>query len=156
MHHARVLRPADGIYAFYDGRIDGYRYDDGPNWVDGGALSLGIASYASSTATRRSSTTPTSRSSTRASSARCSSARGADRITVVLSHWHLDHIAGTVVFDDVEVIANRRTAELLERHREAIEAGTASGPAGDRSARPSDADVRGPSSRYPSAGSRSS
>jgi hypothetical protein len=42
----RVLRPAEGVYAFYDGRVDGYRFADGLNWVDDGALSLGIASYA--------------------------------------------------------------------------------------------------------------
>ena len=42
----RLLEPADGVLAFYDGRVDGYRFADGPNWVDDGALSLGIASYA--------------------------------------------------------------------------------------------------------------
>ena len=44
--HMRVLRPADGVLAFYDGRVEGYRFAEGPNWVDDGALSLGIASYA--------------------------------------------------------------------------------------------------------------
>ena len=38
--------PAAGILAFYDGRVDGYRFAAEPNWVDDGALSLGIASYA--------------------------------------------------------------------------------------------------------------
>ena len=46
MHHLRVLHPTDGIRAFYDGRIEGHRFADGSNWVDDGALSLGIASYA--------------------------------------------------------------------------------------------------------------
>ena len=44
--HLRVLRPAPNVYAFYDGRIEGYRFAPGANWVDDGALSLGIASYA--------------------------------------------------------------------------------------------------------------
>jgi cyclase len=44
--HLRVLRPAPNIYAFYDGRVEGYRFAEGENWVDEGALSLGIASYA--------------------------------------------------------------------------------------------------------------
>ena len=44
--HLRVLRPAPNIYAFYDGRVEGYRFAEGENWVDDGALSLGIASYA--------------------------------------------------------------------------------------------------------------
>ena len=42
----RVLRPAEGVYAFYDGRAEDHRFADGSNWVDDGALSLGIASYA--------------------------------------------------------------------------------------------------------------
>ena len=46
VHHLRVLDPIDGVRAFYDGRIEGYRFADGANWVDDGALSLGIASYA--------------------------------------------------------------------------------------------------------------
>jgi len=46
MEYLRVLRPAPDVYAFYDGRVDGYRFDPRPNWVDDGALSLGIASYA--------------------------------------------------------------------------------------------------------------
>ena len=46
MNHLRVLRPDAAVYAFYDGRMDGYRFADGPNWVDDGALSLGVASYA--------------------------------------------------------------------------------------------------------------
>ena len=44
--HLRILHPAEGIVAFYDGRVDGYRFAPEPNWVDDGALSLGIASYA--------------------------------------------------------------------------------------------------------------
>ena len=44
--HLRILHPAAGIQAFYDGRVDGYRFAAEPNWVDDGALSLGIASYA--------------------------------------------------------------------------------------------------------------
>jgi cyclase len=42
----RVLEPAPGILAFYEGRIAGHRFDPEPNWVDEGALGLGIAGYA--------------------------------------------------------------------------------------------------------------
>ena len=51
-----------------------------------------------------------------------------ERFIVVLSHWHLDHIAGTAAFADSEVIANERTAELMERNQAAIEAGSHEGP----------------------------
>ena len=49
------------------------------------------------------------------------------RITVVLSHCHLDHVAGTGVFADCEIIANRRTFQHLTRDHAAIEAGTLGG-----------------------------
>ena len=32
MHHLRVLHPADGVRAFYDGRIEGYRFADGSDY----------------------------------------------------------------------------------------------------------------------------
>ena len=44
--HLRVIEPYPGILAFYDGRVPGHRFAPEPNWVDDGALSLGIASYA--------------------------------------------------------------------------------------------------------------
>jgi len=50
--------------------------------------------------------------------------------TVVLSHCHLDHVAGTAVFQGCEVIACERTAEQLTEERAAIEAGTLAGPPG--------------------------
>jgi cyclase len=53
---------------------------------------------------------------------------GVTEITVVLSHWHLDHVAGTEVFADCEVIASARTAEHLSGARRAIEAGELEGP----------------------------
>ena len=40
--HMRVLRPHPAIFAFYDGRVPGYRFAEEPNWVDEGALALGI------------------------------------------------------------------------------------------------------------------
>ena len=31
--HLRVLRPHPAIFAFYDGRVPGYRFSEAPNWV---------------------------------------------------------------------------------------------------------------------------
>jgi glyoxylase-like metal-dependent hydrolase (beta-lactamase superfamily II) len=53
---------------------------------------------------------------------------GVETFTVVLSHWHLDHIAGNAVFADCEIIASERTAELLARFKPAIERGEQEGP----------------------------
>ena len=124
----RILRPAPGVLAFYEGREPGVRFAAGPNWVDEGAISLGIASYAILDGTDAL-VYDTHVSVERGREIRAAvEAEGARRITVVLSHWHLDHVAGTEAFADCEVIATARTAELLEANREAIEAGTLEGP----------------------------
>ena len=127
-HHIRVLEPDADIYAFYDGRIDGYRFAAGPNWVDAGAISLGIASYALVSG-ERALVYDTHVSVEHAGYVRDSlERRGVQEFTVLLSHWHLDHIAGTSAFGDCEVIACDRTAELMVQHRRAIERGEHEGP----------------------------
>lgn len=123
----RVLQPAGNILAFYDGRIEGYRFAEGPNWVDDGALSLGIASYAIVNGDCAL-VYDTHVSNDHARFIRRTLAEGGVRhFTVLLSHWHLDHIAGNEVFADCEIIANERTAAHLLQHKNAIEAGTYDG-----------------------------
>jgi glyoxylase-like metal-dependent hydrolase (beta-lactamase superfamily II) len=125
--HVRVLQPHPGLFAFYDGRIEGQRFADGPNWVDDGALSLGIASYAlvSDDAALVYDTHVSLRHARLIR--RTLEQAGVRRITVVLSHCHLDHVAGTGAFADCEIIANRRTFQHLTRDKAAIEAGTLGG-----------------------------
>jgi glyoxylase-like metal-dependent hydrolase (beta-lactamase superfamily II) len=130
IHRIRLLQPAEDIVSFYEGRIEGYRFADGPNWVDDGALSLGISSYAI-VAGHEALVYDTHVSVDRARFIRQAlEDRGVRRLSVALSHWHLDHVAGTEAFQDCEVIATARTAELLERNRAAIESGTLEGPPG--------------------------
>jgi cyclase len=122
----RILEPADGILAFYDGRHEGATLD-GANWVEYD-LVLGIASYAiiegSAALVYDAHTSPDRGELVRAELER----RGVRDITVVLSHWHLDHIAGAGAFADCEIIATRRMAAHLEENRDAIEGGESLGP----------------------------
>jgi cyclase len=128
MHYLRLIRPAEGILAFYDGRVEGYRFAEGANWVDDGALSLGIASYAV-VGGDEAVVYDTHVSVEHARFVRQAlEAEGVRKFTVVLSHWHLDHVAGTAAFQDCEVIASERTAELLARFKSAIEQGKHEGP----------------------------
>src|SRR4029079_12876027 len=121
--HLRVLEPQAGILAFYDGRIEGHRFADGDNWVDDGALSLGVASYALVEGDAAI-VYDTHVSVPHAEAIRAAlAARGVKSFAVVLSHWHLDHIAVTAAFADCEVIANARTAAHMARCKAAIEAG---------------------------------
>ena len=123
-----VLRLNDHLLGFYEGRTPGIGDDPARGWVEDGALSLGICSYALVDGAEAI-VYDTHVSVDRAQTIRDTlEALGARRIRVVLSHWHLDHIAGTEAFADCEIIANRATAELLAEHRTAIEAGVLNGP----------------------------
>ena len=126
--HLRVLRPAPGVLAFYDGRVPGYRVAPQPNWVDEGAIALGIASFAVIDGDEALVyDTHVSVEHGRAIR-RTLEAEGARRLTVLLSHWHLDHVAGTEAFADCEILDGERTGQHLFENREAIEAGTLEGP----------------------------
>ncbi len=126
----RILRPAPGVLAFYDGRVEDYRFAPRPNWIDEGALSLGTASFAvvegEEALVYDTHTTPEHGRRIRAAL----ETEGVSRFTVLLSHWHLDHLAGNTAFRDCEIIATARTAQLLGEHREAIEDGEHEGPPG--------------------------
>ena len=123
-----VLRLNENVLGFYEGRTPGIGDDPAGGWVEDGALSLGICSYALLDGAEAI-VYDTHVSVDRAQTIRDELERlGARRIRVVLSHWHLDHIAGTEAFADCEIIANSATAELLAEHRAAIEAGTLDGP----------------------------
>ncbi len=125
--HLRLLRPAPGVLAFYDGRIDGHRFAKGANWVDDGALSLGIASFAIVNGDHALVyDTHVSRPHA-AQVRRWLEAEGVTRFTIVLSHRHLDHIAGTAEFAGCEIVANARTLAHMTRDKAAIEAGTLQG-----------------------------
>lgn len=124
----RVFEPHPNIIAFYDGRVEGHNFADFPNWVDDGALSLGIASYAIVNG-HEAVVYDTHVSVAHGRFIRETLVkRGVTTFTVVLSHWHLDHVAGTEAFADCSIIANRRTFEHLRKHQKAIEAGTHHGP----------------------------
>lgn len=126
--HLRYLRLTDHLIGFYDGRVEGQKYAPFPNWVDDGALSLGICSYALVDG-EDAIVYDTHVSVAHGEYIRRTVEKlGARNIRVVLSHWHLDHVAGTEAFKDCEIIANRHTARLLAEHRAAIEAGTHLGP----------------------------
>ncbi|UVC10941.1 MBL fold metallo-hydrolase [Rhizobium sp. TH2] len=121
----RILEPYPGIYAYYDGRIEGKRlHSEGPNWVDDGAYSLGIASYAV-VGDGHAIVYDTHMTIEHARAIRRHLEElGVATIQVVLSHWHTDHIAGNVVFADCEIIALKLTADTMEANRAKLETGT--------------------------------
>lgn len=97
--------------------------------MDEGALSLGIASYAIISGAQAL-VYDTHVSVPHALAIRAAlTARGVTDITVVLSHWHKDHVAGTAAFADCPIIANAKTAGHLTTHRAEITSGLRRPPA---------------------------
>lgn len=109
-----VLEPYPGLYAYYDGRIAGKRlYSEAKNWLDDGAYSLGIATYAL-VAGHEAIVYDSHTSLDHARAVRDHlEGLGVTTMRLVLSHWHTDHIAGNAIFADCEIIANRLTAKAL-------------------------------------------
>jgi cyclase len=121
--HLRILQPHPGIYAYYDGRVGGYRFDPRDNWVDDGALSLGVASYAlvhgDHAIVYDTGTTLAHGAAIKAHL----DGLGIRSLRIVYSHWHKDHVAGTASFGNQEVIANSLTAAHLTTRQTEIEEG---------------------------------
>ncbi|MFG1357678.1 MBL fold metallo-hydrolase [Xanthobacter pseudotagetidis] len=112
------------MLAFYDGRVAGVRlHSPAENWLDDGAFSLGIASYAvvdgEDALVYDTHITLAHARLIR----RTLEETGVRRIRVALSHWHDDHVAGNEVFADCEIIANRETDALLRANRARLEGG---------------------------------
>jgi glyoxylase-like metal-dependent hydrolase (beta-lactamase superfamily II) len=124
-----VLELGEHLLGFYDGRVAGARaFSPDPNWLDDGGYALGICSYAIY-AKDEAIVYDTHLSAAHGEAIRAAlAARGVTRIRVVLSHWHLDHVAGNGAFADCEIIAHEKTLAILTRHKAAIENGTLDGP----------------------------
>ncbi|MBA4797379.1 MAG: MBL fold metallo-hydrolase [Rhizobiales bacterium] len=119
----RIHEPYPGVFAYYDGRIEGKRLHSArPNWLDDGAYSLGVASYAIVSGPEAL-VYDTHISFDHARAIRSHLAGlGVTRIRVVLSHWHTDHIAGNAGFIDCPILSNKLTRNtLIEKRKELAE-----------------------------------
>ncbi len=121
--HLRIIEPVPGIVAFYDGRVPDMRlHGPSPNWLDDGAFVLGCTSYAVVSGAEAL-VYDTHITLDHAAAVRgWLAARGVSRFTVVLSHWHKDHVAGNAVLADCEILALEETARLLAENQQRIEA----------------------------------
>ncbi|WP_026789506.1 MBL fold metallo-hydrolase [Pleomorphomonas oryzae] len=120
----RILEPASGVFAYYDGRVPGVRlHSAAANWLDDGAYSLGIASYAVANG-REAIVFDSHISIDHARAVRNHlEGLGVTRFTLVLSHWHDDHVAGNAVFADGPIVAHRLTRNALTANRDKLENG---------------------------------
>ena len=117
----RIHEPYPGLFAYYDGRVAGKRlHSPERNWLDDGAYSLGIASYAI-VCGRQALVYDTHISLDHARFIREHLASlGVIDIEVVLSHWHTDHVAGNAGFIDCPILSNKLTRDTLIEKRKVL------------------------------------
>jgi glyoxylase-like metal-dependent hydrolase (beta-lactamase superfamily II) len=127
----QVIEINDHLTAFYDGRDpDLKRYSTEWNWVDDGAMKLGVATYA----IHKGDQALVYDTFTSVDQARWArdhlKKKGVKRFVVVLSHWHPDHVGGNAVYQDSAIIASDVGRNTLARLKKDLEEGKAFGPPG--------------------------
>jgi len=107
---------------FYDGRNT--KPTDPDNWLFGSALKLGIGSYAIHQGDKAI-VYDTFLSVEHARWIRnyLEQNMGIKHITVVQSHWHLDHIAGNEIYKDRDIVSLKKTREIMKEKQAKLEAG---------------------------------
>jgi cyclase len=119
----KIFHINDHVIAFYDGRNTD-RISPDPNWVDDAANKLGVATYAIYQGNKAVvlDTFPTIAQAQWQRSTLES--MGITDITVVISHWHNDHIAGNEVYADRPIIQTALGDQILHDLEADLEAGT--------------------------------
>lgn len=118
-----VFRINDHLIAFYDGRND-ERISPDPNWVDDAANKLGVATYAihEGNSAIVFDTFPTI---DQAQWQRATlESMGITQFQVITSHWHNDHIAGNIVYQDSPILMTARGLQFMTDAKADLEAGT--------------------------------
>jgi cyclase len=124
-----VIEINENLTAFYTGRDASQpRLTQAWNWHDDAAMKLGVATYAIHGGEEALIVDTFSFPSQAQWVRDYLEDKGIRTFTLVLSHWHLDHIGGNAAYSDSPIIASHGTLSLLSKHRSAIEAGELHGP----------------------------
>ncbi|OLN94126.1 hypothetical protein CCHL11_07140 [Colletotrichum chlorophyti] len=118
----RILSPYPGIFAYYDGRTGERFHSEQPNWLDDGAFTLGVATYSIIDGNEAIVFDSHITSDHAGAVVRHIQSQGVTKMSVVISHFHNDHIAGTEVFANAgaTIVGNDRTARTVERNAQSL------------------------------------
>jgi glyoxylase-like metal-dependent hydrolase (beta-lactamase superfamily II) len=113
----RIFNPHPNIYAYYDGRTGRRYHSSKPNWLDNGAFTLGVSSYA--VVSQEEALIFDAHITLHHAAAVLAHVKslGAVKIRIVYSHAHSDHIAGARAFGGCPVISSEETASRIDKSR---------------------------------------
>ncbi|KAF6836474.1 beta-lactamase domain-containing protein [Colletotrichum musicola] len=120
----RILNPYPGIFAYYDGRTGERFHSDQPNWLDDGAFTLGVSTYSIIDGNEAIIFDAHITADHAGAVMRHVQSQGVTKMSVVISHFHNDHIAGTEVFakGGAAIVGNDRTARTVDRNSQRLAA----------------------------------
>ena len=120
----RIFEPVPGIFAFYDGRTGERFHSEEPNWLDDGAFTLGVATYAIVDGTEALLYDAAITNDHAAAMLKHVQALGVTKTTTVYSHFHNDHIAGAPALKAANstFLGHNITAATIQRRTAALAA----------------------------------
>ncbi|KAI9147364.1 Zn-dependent hydrolase [Paramyrothecium foliicola] len=116
----RILEPHPGVFAYYDGRTGERFHSEKPNWLDDGAFTLGVATYAivsGNEALLYDAAITDDHAMAMLNHVR---GLGVTKTTVVYSHFHNDHIAGATALAGSGFVGHNQTFKILQDRKEAL------------------------------------
>lgn len=117
----RILNPYPGVFAYYDGRTGDRYWSQEPNWLDDGAFTLGVTTYSiidGDEALLYDSHITTDHANAMLRHVR---SLGVNKTTLVYSHFHNDHIAGGLAFQNVStMVGNEITFSTIGRRIQSL------------------------------------
>ncbi|KAF2122999.1 Zn-dependent hydrolase [Lophiotrema nucula] len=116
----QAFEPYPGIFAYYDGRTGERFHSEDPNWLDDGAFTLGVCTYAivsGSEALLYDAGITTEIASFMLDHV---TKLGVTKTTMVYSHYHNDHIAGAPALRNTTIIGQVQTEATIRRNTEAL------------------------------------
>jgi glyoxylase-like metal-dependent hydrolase (beta-lactamase superfamily II) len=119
----RIIEPYPNIFAFYDGRNGDRFHSEDPNWLDDGAYTLGVSTYAIVSGCEALLYDAAITTQHAAFMLEHVKKLGVTKTTLVYSHFHNDHIAGATALQNSTVIGQTQTEATMRRNADRLAQG---------------------------------
>ncbi|KAF2730159.1 Zn-dependent hydrolase [Polyplosphaeria fusca] len=119
----RIFEPYPGIFAYYDGRTGERFHSEDPNWLDDGAFTLGVSTYAIVSGSEALLYDAGITTDHAAFMLNHVETLGVNKTTLVYSHFHNDHIAGAPALKKSTIVGQTQTEATIRRNTDRLAKG---------------------------------